>query len=119
MDKRDAHHNDSLKIQKYLDEFKEKTVINTTVLVETLNRSVGVCEVLKDLHDQLYDENIVVQLTNRDYLKSLEINSWFGNSINYSDCTIISSMMDMGITRIVSFDGGFEDISMYEVISSV
>jgi predicted nucleic acid-binding protein len=97
----------------------ETTVINTTVLVETLNRSVKIGDNLRNLYDGMYDENMVVQLTDRDYLKSLEINAWFGNSINYSDCTIINTMMAMGITRIVSFDDGFKKAGQYDVISCI
>ncbi len=64
----------------------ETTVINTTVLVETLNRAVGIEYNVKNLYNHLQDENVVVQLTEKDYIQSLEINGWFGSSINYSDC---------------------------------
>lgn len=40
MDKKDVHHKDALEIQEFLNNWNETTVINTTVLVETLNRSV-------------------------------------------------------------------------------
>ena len=89
------------------------------VLVETLNRSVGKKDDVKQLWDDLHVNNIVIQLSDEDYLKSLEINGWFNNSINYSDCTIIQTMMSMGINRIVSFDGGFKKIGKYDVISAI
>lgn len=108
MDEKDAHHQDALKINKFLDESNEITVINTTVLVETLNWSVGTNDSVKGLYNTLHAENRVIQLTGDDYSKSLEINGWYGNSINFSDCTIIHTMMDMGIYRIVSFDCGFK-----------
>lgn len=41
MDNEDPHHKNSLKIKKYLIESNETTVINTTVVVETLNWLVG------------------------------------------------------------------------------
>jgi predicted nucleic acid-binding protein len=118
LNNRDPHHVDSLRIKECLDELNEATVINTTVLVETLNRSVKIDENIKELYDDISSENIIVPLTTQDYLKSLEINGWYKNSINYSDCTIIHTMMDMGITRIVSFDECFRKIGRYEVISS-
>lgn len=118
LNKKDSHHKDSLRIKEKLNEYNETTVINTTVLVETLNQSVGTCENIKELYKDLKEENKVIPLTKQDYLKSLEINRWYGNSINYSDCTIIKPMMDKGITRIVSFDGCFKKIGKYEVIST-
>ena len=114
-----VHHKDALKINQCLDNLKESTVINTTVLVETLNWSVGTPDAVEELYNELNTKNKVIQLTNKDYLKSLTVNRWYGNSINYSDCTIISTMIDMGITKIVSFDRGFEKIKAFEVISNV
>jgi predicted nucleic acid-binding protein len=119
MDSRDAHHKDALNIRDYLDESNETTVINTTVLVETLNWSVGTKDVVKELYNGLHDENRVISLSDSDYLKSLEINCWLDNSINFSDCTIISTMMDMGINNIVSFDADFKKIKGFHVISSI
>lgn len=119
MDPKDFHHKNALEIKKYIDDENETTVINTTVIVETLNRAVGMENNIENFYDNLKDENIVVQLTEKDYLKSLEINGWFGNSINYSDCTIINTMMDLSIDRIVSFDSGFKKIGIYEVISTM
>lgn len=119
MDKKDDNHEDAIKIENYLNYADESTVVNTTVLVETLNRSVGKKDDVKQLWDDLHVNNIVIQLSDEDYLKSLEINGWFNNSINYSDCTIIQTMMSMGINRIVSFDGGFKKIGKYDVISAI
>ncbi|WP_292889046.1 type II toxin-antitoxin system VapC family toxin [Methanobrevibacter sp. UBA212] len=119
LDDKDSHHEDSLKIKEFLDDLNETTVINTTVLVETLNKSVGTCDVLKDLYMDIRENNLIIPLSYKDYLKSLEINGWYGNSINYSDCTIIKTMIDYDIQRIVSFDSGFDKIKSYEVISRV
>jgi predicted nucleic acid-binding protein len=118
-DKKDQHHKDSMEIKDYIEDLNEKTVINTTVLVEILNRFNGSSSDVKEIYDVLFDENIVVQLSDKDYLKSLEINGWFDNSINYSDCTIIKTMMDLGINRIVTFDGAFEKVGKYHVISNM
>lgn len=119
MDDTDLHHDDALRIENYIDDFNENTVINTTVLVETLNWSVGTDDNVEYLYNDLNSQNHVVQLTDEDYLKSVMINGWYGNSINYSDCTIITTMMNMGIHRIVSFDGDFKKIKGYQVISSI
>lgn len=37
MDDRDIHHKEALKINEYLKNKSETTIINTTILVETLN----------------------------------------------------------------------------------
>lgn len=70
----------------------------------------GTHDDLNDLFEELCSKNDVVFLKNEDYLKALEINGWYGNSINYSDCTIINTMMNLGIKKIVSFDKGFKKI---------
>ena len=118
IDKKDAHHNDALKIDDFLNDLNETTVINTTVLVETLNWSVGI-DNLNEIYSNLHAENQVIQLTDSDYSKSLEINGWYGNSINYSDCTIIHTMLNMGIRKIVSFDSGFKKIQGFDVIPKI
>lgn len=79
----------------------------------------GTHDDLNDLFEELCSKNDVVFLKNEDYLKALEINGWYGNSINYSDCTIINTMMNLGIKKIVSFDNGFKKIKGYNVISAM
>lgn len=119
MYEKDPYHDNAMEIENYLDNSNEPTVINTTVIVETLNRSTGTRDNVKELYDVLHSQNIVISLSEKDYLKSLEINGWFNNSMNYSDCTIIKTMIDMGITRIVSFDRSFEKIANYNVICNM
>ena len=118
-DKRDSNHQQSLNIQSYIEDLNETTVINTTVVLEVLNRFSGSSDELVELHHNLHRENLVIQLTEKDYLESLEINGWYGNSINYNDCTIIHTMINMGIDRIVSFDEGFRRVGKYRVIHDV
>ena len=118
-DKKDIHHKDSLKIKDFLEDFNETTVFNTTAVLETLNQSVKYNDDIKELYNELMTENIFISLTNDDYLNSMDINGWFGNSVNFNDCTIICTMMNLGINRIVSFDMDFEKLDNYEVISAV
>lgn len=119
MDINDIHHETALKIADFLKDSNECTVINTTVLVETLNWSIGTGNIVRNLFMDLHAKNHVIQLTREDYLKSLEINEWYGNSINFSDCTIIRTMMNLGIKQIVSFDNDFKKIKGYNVISNI
>ena len=88
-------------------------------MLETLNQSVKYNDDIKELYNELMTENIFVSLTNDDYLNSMDINGWFGNSVNFNDCTIICTMMNLDINRIVSFDMDFEKLDNYEVISAV
>ena len=118
MDKKDKHHKKSIKIREKIIDLNETTVINTTVMIETLNKTVGSGKNIQKTYDNICAENKVIPLTKQDYLKSLDINGWYGNTLNYSDCTIVKTMMDLRITRIVSFDGCFKKIGKYEVIST-
>lgn len=119
MDPNDINHEKALSIREVIDDSNETTVINTTVLVETLNWSKGTRASVKNIYEELHSNNQVIQLNEQDYLKSLEINGWFDNSINYSDCTILNTMFAMGIFKIVSFDGDFKKIDTLHVISSM
>lgn len=118
MDKKDKHHKKSIKIREKIIDLNETTVINTTVMIETLNKTVGSGKNIQKTYDNICAENKVIPLTKQDYLKSLDINGWYGNTLNYSDCTIVKTMMDLRITRIVSFDACFKKIGKYEVIST-
>ena len=115
----EPNHRISLEIQDYINDSNELTVINTTVLVETLNRSVKTNTFAERMYRALKSRHCIVPLNKNDYLESLEINRWFGNSINYSDCTIIHTMMEMNITDIVTFDSDFEKVNGLNIISAI
>ena len=69
MDKTDDNHKEALKIQDYLNDVNETFVINTTVVVETLNRVGGEKEDVENLWDNLFSNHRVISLTRQDYLK--------------------------------------------------
>lgn len=117
MDVNDSYHQMALGVRDFIEDFNERTVINTTVLVETLNWSVKTNTLANNIYDELKKENIIVNLTSDDYLRSLKINCWYGNSINFSDCTIINTMFSMGIIKIATFDDDFTKIKGFNVIS--
>ena len=119
MNTKDINHENSLRIKDYIDVSNEQTVINTTVLVETLNRSVKTNILAEKMFDTLKANHQIINLTSKDYLNSLNINKYFGNSINYSDCTIVQTMIEMSITNIVTFDSDFKKIDGFNVISSI
>jgi len=119
MNHKDPNHQNSLNIKRYIEDINEPTVINTTVLVETLNRSVKTNILANNMYQTIKASNQIIELTNNDYMSALEVSLWFGNSINYSDCTIIHTMFNMRIRDIVSFDSDFNKVEGLNVISAV
>ena len=119
MNDKNRHHRNALKIKEYLKNNKETTVINTTILVETLKWCAGEDLSIKEIYDDLTKENEYIKLTDEDYQKTLKINYLYENTIDYSDCTIINTMQDMGITKIVSFNSCFKEIDGLEVIDNI
>ena len=115
--KKDIYSILSMNIRPFLE--KETKVTNITVLVEVLN-SVNRYNFhgnLNDLINYLVNTNIFDFLTAEDYQKAFELFNYYNKSINYSDCTILQSMQNHGITRIVSFDGDFDKVKGIERIS--
>ncbi|MBQ2635258.1 MAG: PIN domain-containing protein, partial [Methanobrevibacter sp.] len=52
----------------------------------------------------------VVFLTSEDYNESLKLFKYYNLSVNYSDCTILKTMMDNNVSVVVSFDSDFDKI---------
>lgn len=63
MNHKDTNHKNSLEIQEYLKESNEKTVINTTVLVETLNRSIKTNILAENMFKILKQNHQIIKLT--------------------------------------------------------
>ncbi len=103
-------------VKDKLEEYNELTVINTTVIVETLNFTVKTDSLADDVYNELKFQNRVISLTFNDYINSLNLNRWYGNSINFSDCTIINTMMGLGINKIATFDSDFKKIKGITII---
>ena len=57
VDSKDPYHDTAVKIKKYIDNRKEYTVINTTVFVEILNKSIKIKVSLKELFNDLQRNN--------------------------------------------------------------
>ena len=49
-------------------------------------------------------------LNSADYEDAIDLYLHFDSSINYSDCTILSTMFQNNINQILSFDSDFEKI---------
>ena len=71
----DSFHQKALSVSDFIDDLNEMTVINTTVIVETLNWSVKTNTFANRIYDDLKEENRVIKLTHDDYLTLLCKNS--------------------------------------------
>ncbi|AMD17230.1 hypothetical protein TL18_03845 [Methanobrevibacter sp. YE315] len=112
--KTDKFHDKALKISETI---YERKVINNTVLNETLNAFTGNGgKIGKDLYS-IIDEMFDIQYLNKsDYEEAIDIYLHYDSSINYSDCTILSTMNKNKINSILSFDADFKKIQGISVI---
>lgn len=102
------NHEKAQLLSQYIHE--EETLINSTVLLEMLNRlKKKRYEKHRDtIIDLLYDMDNIHYLTTEDYNNALNICKQYSFSINYSDCTILETMRQFNVTNIVSFDSDFD-----------
>ncbi|WP_295722586.1 type II toxin-antitoxin system VapC family toxin [uncultured Methanobrevibacter sp.] len=110
MNKKAKKHKEAKQINELIK--KEYTTINSTVLIEILNNLTKKrYELLRDdIINILYNMNKIVYLTPKDYDKALHICKDYNFAINYSDCTILKTMIDYNINTIVSFNRDFDKI---------
>lgn len=107
----DYYHEKAHILKSYIK--NEKKLINNIVLVEVLN------SLKKHNHKLTLDEikNVLLSYDNIDFLTSEKYNDSFelfkhyNQSINYSDCTIVKTMMDYNTNIIASFDSDFDKIN--------
>ena len=113
--KTDPLHEKALEISETIHERK---VINNMVLNETLNAFTGKGgKVGKELYQVILEMFDVKYLDEGDYEDAINIYLNFNSSINYSDCTILSTMIKSKINRIVTFDSDFNKIKGITVIN--
>ena len=111
----DHFHERALEISETINERK---VINNTVLNETLNAFSGKGgKIGKDLYNIILEMFDVEYLSPVDYEKAIDLFLHYDSSLNYSDCTILTTMFQNNIDRIVSFDRDFEKIEMINLIN--
>ncbi len=113
--KTDPLHEKALEISETI---RERKVINNTVLNETLNAFTGKGgKAGKELYQVILEMFDIIYLDEKDYENAIDIYLNFNSSINYSDCTILSSMVKNKINRIVTFDSDFNKIKGINVIN--
>ena len=97
----------------------ETKATNITVLVEVLNslKPNNFNGDIREIIFQLLNLDTFDWLTAEDYNSAMEVFNYYGGSVNYADCTILQSMQNHGISRIVSFDSDFDRIRGIKRIS--
>lgn len=111
----DIYHERALKIAETIDERK---LINNTVLNETLNAFTGKGgKIGKDLYNLINEMFDIQYLNQKDYENAIDIHLQYDSSINYSDSTILQTMVENNISKIVSFDSDFDKINGITVIN--
>lgn len=89
----------------------EKRVINSSVLLEFANslsfyggkKGNEIIQIIKKTHEIIY-------LNENDYNLSESFFLNYDGNINFSDCTILRTMEDAKINKIVSFDSDFDKV---------
>lgn len=107
----DDYHEKAHQLRPVID--RERKLINNTVLVEVLNslkKNNHKLE-LDEIMDALLGLDKVVFLTDDDYDESFKLFKYYNLSVNYSDCTILKTMIDNNVSVVVSFDSDFDKIN--------
>ena len=107
----DDYHEKAHQLRLVID--RERKLINNTVLVEVLNslkKNNHKLE-LDEIMDALLGLDKVVFLTDDDYDESFKLFKYYNLSVNYSDCTILKTMIDNNVSFVVSFDSDFDKIN--------
>ena len=113
--KTDSHHEEALKIAESIHERK---VINSTVMNETLKAFTGKGgKIGKELYQIIEEMFDIGYLNQADHEHAMEIYLHFDSSINFSDCTILSTMIRNKIDKIISFDSDFEKVKGIKIIN--
>ena len=111
----DQFHEKALGVSQTINERK---VINNTVLNETLNAFTGKGgKVGKELYNLILKMFDIQYLTPDDYNGAMDLYLYYDSTINYSDCTILSTMFQNDISKILSFDSDFEKINGISIIN--
>lgn len=107
--KKDSYVNKSLKIEPIIED--ENKLINNTVFNEVLNSlTPNNSNYTIDDSVELLSSFDVDFLTSEDYNDVVESFKYYNHGINFSDCTILHTMIKNNVDTIVSFDKDFDKI---------
>ena len=100
----DEHHQKAHLLCPLLEH--ENKIINNTVLTEVLNslkKNNYHWDRKKVIHS-LLDLGVVSILTSNDYIGSIKLFNYYNHAINFSNCTILKTMQNNQVNKIVSFE---------------
>ena len=107
--KKDTFTEKALKLKPVLK--NERKLINNTVFTEVLNSLTAT--------NSTYDADELTELLLSyeidflgpdDYVEAVASYKHYNHAINFSDCTILQTMIKNGVSTIVSFDSDFDKI---------
>ena len=107
--KKDTYTQKALKLKQVLK--NERKLINSTVFTEVMNslRATNSTYDADELAELLLSYEIDF-LDHDDYVEAVASYKHYIHAINFSDCTILQTMIKNGVTTIVSFDSDFDKI---------
>lgn len=108
--KKDDYESKSLQLEPVIEH--EKKLINNTVFNEVLN-SLTTTNSRYDV-DELTDLLLSYKidfLDSDDYADAVASYKYYNHAINFSDCTILQTMIKNKVDTIVSFDSDFDKIN--------
>ncbi|MBR3139779.1 MAG: type II toxin-antitoxin system VapC family toxin [Methanobrevibacter sp.] len=107
--KKDTYTEKALQLKPILK--NERKLINNTVFTEVLNSLTATNSNynVNELTELLLSYEIDF-LDQDDYKEAAVSFKYYNHTINFSDCTILQTMIKNGVTTIVSFDSDFDKI---------
>lgn len=108
--KKDDYESKSLQLEPVIEH--EKKLINNTVFNEVLNSLTATNSRydVDELTDLLLSYKIDF-LDSDDYADAVASYKYYNHAINFSDCTILQTMIKNKVDTIVSFDSDFDKIN--------
>ena len=107
--KKDTYTDKALKLKPLLKH--KKKIINNIVFNEVLNSLTNVnSEYNVDTLINLLLSYEIDFLTSKDYEDVVKLFKHYNYSVNFSDCTILKTMIDNKVDTIISFDSDFDKI---------
>ncbi len=112
----DKNHIRSLELYHFLKH--ENGIINNTVLVEVLNTISRYNSRINptSLYETLMENYFIDYLQAENYNKAFNKFDHYNYSINYSNCTILETMENNDVNKIVTFDPDFKKVDGLIVI---